>query len=149
MIGDQVMGFSEKYQDTMTQLLAKVYYFNKEYKEHEDKNSVNESLKNEFDRVREIWKDNVPKATEIKGSDHKMEIMETRVISLLNTVITNMDNFIQKYGENVDEGVPTEVKELLRSKRADDYDEDFTLYGEYNHDYEQDLGSADIQKILL
>lgn len=123
------MSVGEKYELTLDQLLQKMYFFIKTYRDNEHKNSISEALENEFNRVNRMWHVDVAKAIEAKRFSNKTEVTEAKTISLLQDVIANMDGFIQKYGE------VSEDKGLARIKRADRH-EDFILCDEYNG-YEQ------------
>lgn len=123
------MSVGEKYELTLDQLLQKMYFFIKTYRDNEHKNSISEALENEFNRVNRMWHVDVAKAIEARRFSNKTEVTEAKTISLLQDVIANMDGFIQKYGE------ASEGKELARIKKADHH-EDFILCEEYNG-YEQ------------
>lgn len=120
------MSVSEKYEFTLNQLLQKMYFFIKTYRDNEHKNGISEACENEFNRVNRMWHVDVAKAIEARKSSNKTEVTEAKTISLLQDVIANMDGFIQKYGE------ASEGKGLARIKRADNPHEDFILCDEYN-----------------
>ncbi|APR97940.1 hypothetical protein [Wolbachia endosymbiont of Folsomia candida] len=124
------MSTRAKYEFTLNQLLYKMHFFIKTYRENERKNNISEELESEFYRVNEMWHVDVAKAIEARRSSSKKEVKESTMVSLLQDVIANMDEFIQKYG------VASESKELAKTKRAD-HPEDFVLLDEY-HSYEQD-----------